>query len=206
MDQLITPSQADLFLRQAAYLLERETCPYDLALGRTLHVSDDLQHLKRELSRALRENDLIVACGGISKGKKDFVRPALEQLVGPPRFHGVQQRPGKPMAVWTGKPLVFALPGNPLSALNTLHRYVIPALCRLSGCAPPPAWILPFVEARERLPEFTRFMPAHLNSEGRIETQMAQNSGDLTALGEAAGFVEIAPGTGMAEEGIFHPW
>lgn len=170
------------------------------------HVGDDFQHLKRELAQALRENDLLVIAGGISMGKKDFVRPVLEQLVGPPRFHGVKQQPGKPLAVWTSKPFVFALPGNPLSALNTLHRYVIPTLCRLSGCPPPSAWNLPFVEARERLPEFTRFFPARVTPEGRVQTYMARNSGDLTALGEAAGFAEIAAGTGMAEEGVYRAW
>ena len=75
-----------------------------------------------------RDCDLIIFCGGISKGKYDFVRPALERLFGSPAFHGVAQRPGKPLAYWEGAPAVFALPGNPMSVQITFHRFVLPFL------------------------------------------------------------------------------
>ncbi|NIP92962.1 MAG: molybdopterin molybdenumtransferase MoeA, partial [Akkermansiaceae bacterium] len=72
--------------------------------------------------------DLILLCGGISKGKRDFVRPVVESLHGAPAFHGVAQRPGKPLAFWPGPPPIFALPGNPMSVLVCFHRYVCPFL------------------------------------------------------------------------------
>ena len=53
-------------------------------------------------------------------------------------FHHVAQRPGKPM--WFGVsqsgPAVFALPGNPVSTLVCLARYVLPALRAAMGQAP----------------------------------------------------------------------
>ena len=54
----------------------------------------------------------------------------LEDIGAEQVFHRVAQRPGKPL--WFGvtrehKP-VFALPGNPVSTLVCLTRYVLPAL------------------------------------------------------------------------------
>ena len=50
-------------------------------------------------------------------------------------FHKIAQRPGKPL--WFGVapsgPAVFALPGNPVSTLVCLARYVMPALLAAMG-------------------------------------------------------------------------
>ncbi len=49
-------------------------------------------------------------------------------------FHRVKVRPGKAMAfgVREGRP-VFALPGNPVSAMLTFEEFVAPALRRMMG-------------------------------------------------------------------------
>jgi molybdopterin molybdotransferase len=94
------------------------------------HLPDNLQATTNGIAQALESCDLVILSGGISKGRKDFVRPALESLRGDPLFHGVAQRPGKPLAFWKG---IVALPGNPNSTLTTFRRYVVPLLRRMTG-------------------------------------------------------------------------
>ncbi|MEM9235223.1 MAG: molybdopterin molybdotransferase MoeA, partial [Verrucomicrobiota bacterium] len=97
------------------------------------HGPDDEGQLATLLDRALESTDILIISGGISRGKKDYIRPLLEARLGAPAFHGVKQRPGRPLAFWAGPPAVFALPGNPVSALATFARYVRPAIERFQG-------------------------------------------------------------------------
>ena len=73
-------------------------------------------------------------------GRFDLVPRALEELGVQLVFHKVAQRPGKPL--WFGVApsgaAVFALPGNPVSTLVCLARYVIPALFASMGQASRP--------------------------------------------------------------------
>ena len=50
-------------------------------------------------------------------------------------FHNIAQRPGKPMWFGIGPQgqAVFGLPGNPVSTLVCLIRYVIPAIAEAMG-------------------------------------------------------------------------
>lgn len=65
------------------------------------HVRDDPQALNEAITAALSTHDIIILTGGISRGRFDHVAPVLEKTLGPPHFHGIAQRPGKPMAFWT---------------------------------------------------------------------------------------------------------
>ena len=161
------------------------------------HLPDDLEATISRLKEALSSSDLILLSGGISKGKKDFVRPALESLIGLPSFHGIAQRPGKPLAYWKpndNHPPVFALPGNANSTHTTFLRYVRPALCLLSGSVFPTPITLPLVSPETPHPKLTLFLPAELHSDGRLSLCKPQNSGDLASTLSASGFVEIPPG------------
>ncbi len=87
---------------------------------------------------------MIVSCGGVSVGRHDHVRPALDALGATQAVFGVDLQPGKP--TWIGgatvadRPrLVFGLPGNPASAYVTACLFVAPALRALLGRGPAPA-------------------------------------------------------------------
>jgi len=94
----------------------------------------------RDLERSLRAglaSDVLVSSAGVSVGDHDHVRPVLEKLGCRLVFWGVEMKPGYPVTFGrfeegTG-PLVFALPGNPVSALVTFEQFVRPALLRLAG-------------------------------------------------------------------------
>jgi molybdopterin molybdotransferase len=171
------------------------------------HLPDDLDLTTEALATALTCSDLILLSGGISKGKKDFIRPALEALVGSPTFHGIAQRPGKPLAYWkssSSQPPVFALPGNPNSTHTTFLRYVRPALQLLAGSALSQPIELPLSHTQEAHPKLTLFLPATLQPDGRVHLAKPQNSGDLTTPLSATGFVEIPPGTTPLRAACYH--
>ena len=97
-------------------------------------VKDDYQSTLNSLRKIISENDLIMISGGISVGDYDFVGKALIELGTQQIFYKVKQKPGKPLffGKLNSKP-IFALPGNPASALSNFYVYVHPTLERLSG-------------------------------------------------------------------------
>ncbi|MEN8774858.1 MAG: molybdopterin molybdotransferase MoeA [Akkermansiaceae bacterium] len=155
------------------------------------HLPDDLAATTNGISKALESSDLVILSGGISKGRKDYVRPALESLQGTPLFHGVAQRPGKPLAFWKG---IVALPGNPNSTLTTFQRYVVPLLRRMTGAPDAQATTFPLAGPISRHPFLTQFLPAKLNTEGKALSLSPQNSGDFVTPLEGSGYLEIPPG------------
>lgn len=161
------------------------------------HLPDDLEATTASIALALEESDLVLLSGGISKGKKDYVRPALESLIGPPVFHGVAQRPGKPLAYWKG---VVALPGNPNSTLTTFQRYVVPLLRRLTESPDVEPITLPLAQPIQQHSKLTQFLPATITPDGLALSRSPQNSGDFVTPLEATGIVEIPPGQENVEK------
>ncbi|MBL7899098.1 MAG: molybdopterin molybdotransferase MoeA, partial [Crocinitomicaceae bacterium] len=97
-------------------------------------VKDDLEDTIKKIKEALELCDLLLISGGISVGDYDFVKEALKQNNVNEHFHKIRQKPGKPILFGTkGKKMIFALPGNPASALTCLYIYVLPALNKVAG-------------------------------------------------------------------------
>ncbi|MEQ8323414.1 MAG: molybdopterin molybdotransferase MoeA [Vicingaceae bacterium] len=103
-------------------------------LGEERRAKDFLDKTEAEIAGALRNSDVLIISGGISVGKYDYVKEALERNDVKEVFYKVDQKPGKPLYFgMKGKKLVFALPGNPASLLTCFFIYVLPALRQLSG-------------------------------------------------------------------------
>jgi molybdopterin molybdotransferase len=176
-----------------------------------IHLPDDAEACLRELRSLVENNTFVILSGGISMGRKDHLPTVLDELGLIGVFHGVAQKPGKPMGFWRHRDgAVFALPGNPLSTLSCLHRYVIPALQTTQQ------WTQrhPAREVRLRQPvrvrkDFTVFMPVRLEEENRAVAVPPQNSGDLVAILQSDGYIAISDGVAEADESMvfaFHPW
>lgn len=177
----------------------------------------DHQHLPDDpgaTTSAVREHldaDLLLLCGGISKGKYDFVRPVIDSLLGSPSFHGVAQRPGKPLAFWAGLPPVFALPGNPMSVQVTFHRYVRPFLEALQNQSTVVRTVSLASEIRFD-PPFAWSLPAKLRQEGATllaDPAPLSNSGDFASAIESDGFIELPGDQSAFPSGSlvpFRPW
>jgi gephyrin len=98
--------------------------------------------LETTLRNALEKVDVIITTGGVSMGELDLLKPTIERsLGGTLHFGRVAMKPGKPTTFATVPAsitkLIFALPGNPASALVTFHLFVLPSLRKASGLENP---------------------------------------------------------------------
>jgi molybdopterin molybdotransferase len=180
-----------------------------------MHLVDDPDTLRQKLGKALEENQVLILSGGVSKGKFDFVPGILEELGVAKHVHRVAQRPGKPMWFGTlGKDrMVFALPGNPVSTLVCLHRYVLPAISRAMGAIPRAPRRVRLAESITLGSPLTCFLPVTLASDNNGHLlgvpRHTNTSGDFASLAGTDGFVELAGGNPEFPAGHvadFHPW
>lgn len=101
-------------------------------------VPDDPRTLADTLEDQLVRADVLVTSGGVSVGAYDVVKEVLGRM-GTMRFEAVAMQPGKPQGFGTIGPdstPVFALPGNPVSALVSFEAFVRPALRKMLGAEP----------------------------------------------------------------------
>ena len=179
------------------------------------HLLDDRDLQKRKIKKYLNESDVLILSGGISMGKADFVEKILKELDVKCIFYKVKQRPGKPM--WFGlgpkKQLVFALPGNPVSAITCCRHYVIPALRSMCGkIEENNEYVQMHIKIISKT-KFTHFLPVklkNLKNETRQALPIQTNtSGDFTSLSGTHGYVELRGDQEEFKKGqnvIFHNW
>jgi molybdopterin molybdotransferase len=98
------------------------------------NVCDDKNELKKKIEESILSSEIVLITGGISVGKYDFVLEVLNELNVETIFYKVSQKPGKPFYAGTidGK-WIFALPGNPASALVCFYEYVYPSIRKMYG-------------------------------------------------------------------------
>jgi len=90
-------------------------------------VDDDL---RRALSVATASGaDAVITSGGVSAGAYEVVKSAIDEMT----FTKVAMQPGKPQGFAAGHPLMFGLPGNPVSAAVSFEAFVRPALLLMQG-------------------------------------------------------------------------
>lgn len=169
---------------------------------------DDPQSLRTALEGVLSRNDVVVLTGGVSKGKRDHVPEIVRQLGALHVLHGIAQRPGKPMAVWNmpDGPVIFGLPGNPVSALVCLHRYLLPALGYWSGAVPVATPRMKLSGGFVRPPGLTLFLPVVAESNGSAHPLPVGNSGDFAGLIGSTGFLELDETFAEGGEAPYFAW
>jgi molybdopterin molybdotransferase len=161
------------------------------------HVVDKRAALEARIAAQLDAADVIVLSGGVSMGKADYVPEVLDKLGVEIVFHKVLQRPGKPMwfGVAPGNKPVFALPGNPVSALVCCRQYVVPALDKASGMVDPLPEFAALAGDVTFKPDLTCYQPVRLisNAAGQVLAMPVHTntSGDFAALAGTDGYVEL---------------
>jgi molybdopterin molybdotransferase len=177
--------------------------------------ADRLEDIEARLRWGL-DCDLVISSAGVSVGEHDFVKAALERLGAEQHLWLVDMRPGKPIAFATipsaGKRAlpVFALPGNPVSAMVTFELFVRPALLRLGGHA---RLQRPVVQAQAEAPIAN---PGRRRGYLRVTLSIARDGGYRARLtgGQSSGILRsmvaadglaIVPGDTTVEAGATVP-
>jgi len=174
------------------------------------HMPDDLEAMRARLRSHLSTHDVLILSGGVSMGRFDYVPRALNELGVEKVFHTIEQRPGRPMWFGVGADgrMVFALPGNPVSTLICLARYVYEGLDAMMGATPRTVEQVPLAADVEVKPPLTLFMPVRIAFDVtgiRAEPRPTKGSGDFTSLIGTDGFVELPPGPRVLSAGTVVP-
>lgn len=162
-----------------------------------MHINDDEAALTGVIGKCLHDYDVVILSGGVSMGKYDYLPKALKELLVEQKFHKVKQRPGKPF--WFGSnhdyKLVFAFPGNPVSAFMCMYRYFVPWLQTSLGTSnTQPAYAV-LSEDYSFKPDLQYFLQVKVHSDegGKLIATPSEGngSGDFVNLLHTDAFMEL---------------
>ncbi|TWT65837.1 NTP transferase domain-containing protein [Crateriforma conspicua] len=179
-------------------------------LAKPLHAIDDPETLRQTVDQAIQGSDAVLLTGGVSAGDHDYVPAIVRQLGADVIFHKLPIRPGKPIfaAVSEQGKLIVGLPGNPVSATMGCRRFVQPWLSKMAGIG---HWKPSPPSVRLQSPG-TKTLPLHwmrgvrVIAPGLAVPVVGRGSGDLVALGQTDGFVELPPDASGEGPWPFFDW
>lgn len=104
----------------------------------SLIIKDDLHHLTASIAPLLDQYDVVMTCGGVLDGDKDFTLRAMDDLGVDRIFHRVRVGPGKGVSMgWFQDTLIFNLPGGPPSNHVAFLLLALPGIRRRAGSNAP---------------------------------------------------------------------
>jgi molybdopterin molybdotransferase len=163
-------------------------------------IKDEPEAVRKAISSALAEADIVMLSGGSSLGRGDFVPDIMREL-GTLLFHGIAVKPGKPTALAVaGSKLIFGMPGYPTSALSNYYILLEPVLEKMTGRKVRKSYTTAKME-RKVLSTVGRyqFLPVRLQ-EG-LAVPVMRGSSSITTLAIADGFVEIEENVEVVKKG-----
>ena len=163
-----------------------------------------------EIETALDSCHAVILTGGVSMGDYDFVPEVVARVGAETVFHGLAQRPGKPMlgAVGPEGQAILGLPGNPVSVMVTARRLGVPVLRKLAGFrqpAPPPPEVRISDPDADTIDLWWHRL-VRLVEPGIAEVVRTRGSGDLVSAARSDGFVAIPPGQHGQGPWPYYPW
>ena len=213
-DELVEVADSPLphqIRRSNVYAVQATLLEHFGLAGQLFHFTDDRDLIAKGLQGILAEFDLVVLTGAVSEGKFDYLPEVLNALGVEKCFHKVAQRPGKPF--WFGhfkrQPVIFALPGNPVSAFLCTWRYLMPFLRSSLGLEPAPRRTAVLGEKVVFKPRLTYFLPVKIDNGANGILQVfplpGHGSGDLANLNDADAFLELPLEQEVFETGAVFP-
>ncbi|UCC47293.1 MAG: molybdopterin molybdotransferase MoeA [Gemmatimonadota bacterium] len=160
---------------------------------------DNRESLRRHLESATG-HDALITSAGLAVGDHDYVKDVLDELSMEFLFYRVKMRPGSPFTFgMLGTMPVFALPGNPVSALVTFEVLVRPALRKMMGLTEydRPTRRVRLAEPLSTRDSRTHFYRAKLEwrEDGGWAARLTgpQGSGILTSMSSADALLRVPP-------------
>lgn len=210
-DEIVDVAQSDIRVEQIRdsnyYALCGSLAAYRIAPPAHQIIPDRPDALRAAINAAL-SSDLLIITGGVSMGDADFVPGILAEAGVQKIFHRVNVKPGKPL--WFGHgplttsgagggptgrgPVVFGLPGNPVSCQVGWKIFIEPYLRCVLGLGPAPVWRVPLARGRSKHGPRAEFFPARLTTSAEVSTLIqleplrGHSSGDVRATIDAQGF------------------
>ena len=159
-------------------------------------VKDDYDTLKEAIAKALEQDiDILLTTGGVSLGKRDYMKEVLEEHGVERRFWRIFIKPGKPTYFGTyvknGKNIaVFGLPGNPLSSFVNFNVTVMPHINQLLGVNPDNAFKAELTTAYKKNDAKLHFVIANAEFDSNknkyiVKVAGMQSSGGMKTLSKA---------------------
>jgi len=179
--------------------LKQELCAHGFTDVSLFKVDDNESEMKKKIAGLLDCMDILLLTGGVSAGKYDYVPKLLKECNVQEIFHKVAQRPGKPL--WFGKTskdvFVFGLPGNPVSCLINLRKFVIPFIQQSipeQSKKPFRAFLSTEIKFSNKLMTYYSLITIE-NREGKmmVSPLPGNGSGDFFQLRDSDGFIELKP-------------
>lgn len=167
---------------------------------------DDPHRIETALRDAASAFDVVITCGGVSAGEKDYL-PALLAEQGAIHFWKVKMKPGMPVLFGSlDRALFLGLPGNPVSVLATFLTLGRRLLDSLQGRVEPRTQRFarlsaPWKKSHERL----EFLRGRLQYEEDGRLGVSPNSADashrLRAAADSDALIVLGGGQQEFEEG-----
>lgn len=163
-------------------------------------VKDDPEALLNAVREAATY-DIAVFSGGSSVGSRDLFAEIVLQL-GSIYFHGLQVKPGKPTLFGEvlGTP-VFGMPGYPTSCLSNAYIFLVPALRKKAGLPPAEMKVLKSRLSKGIRADGEREQFYTVRIEGAEAVPVFKQSGDISSMAMADGYIIIPVGTKLLEAG-----
>jgi molybdenum cofactor synthesis domain-containing protein len=144
--------------------------------------------------------DYAVFSGGSSVGERDLLHDMVTET-GELLFHGIALKPGKPtLCGLVGETLVFGMPGYPTSCLTNAYVMLAPSIRKMAH--------LPLEQKQEEV-ELTTNIVSTIGrhqiytvtvKDGKAHPAFKE-SGAITSMSLASGYIEISANTEFVEEG-----
>ncbi|UCH89787.1 MAG: molybdopterin molybdotransferase MoeA [Thermoplasmata archaeon] len=160
---------------------------------------DSREELKGSIERA-SEYDYAVFSGGSSVGERDLIFEVVAEL-GTLLFHGIALKPGKPTICGiVGNTMVFGMPGYPTSCLTNAYVLLLPSVRKMARLPMEPRTGKAVLSTN-----ITSTIGRHQIYTVRVEDGVAypafKESGAITSMSFASGYIEISANTEYLEEG-----
>jgi len=176
--------------------------------SKTDHISDDKPILKKKIKEYLKEFDVLLFSGAVSKGKFDYLPEVFKELGVEKLFHKVSQRPGKPF--WFGQMKtcrLFAFPGNPISTFANCLAYFYPWYFKSLGVntTEETAILTENVSFKPNLTYFLQVKLTHKNGHLLATPIKGNGSGDLASLVNSDAFIQLPKDKNEYKKGENYP-
>lgn len=163
-------------------------------------IGDSMDDLRKAVADA-QQYDAIVLSGGSSVGEKDVLIDVIKEA-GKIYFHGVQIKPGKPTLFGeiNGK-LIFGMPGYPTSCMINAYVFVVPAIRKMAYLPQQTPMVVKARMAKRIVSSLGRHQFYTVTVEEGIAYPAFKESGTITSMSHADGYIEIPYNVDLVEKG-----